>query len=290
MTFLLFNTSDFSSESRTLNTLMRSKRKSEKFSRLTKLRVVGVVLSALVLGVGVIMQLPRAPKSLFPPVNQTPLAAKDSSAPPEKLLFTVSVVCGGHVQCERGIRPLRKAIAYLERRLDVKFKIEKVITSDKQPLGTIEERWMQWFEIAGQLGAAKNDLTVVFLEDHPDNIDTFDFEQEGMIGLASGIGVLGARPSAILAKVMGGEQFMTRVLIHEIGHVLGGQHVEEGIMHPCACVNQYSDEFSNFTLAQIKAHLELVRRYRASQPKISSKLISVDSKTAVFENSALMCL
>jgi predicted Zn-dependent protease len=165
-----------------------------------------------------------------------------------------------------------------------------VYVTDKQPVGTIEERWMQWFEIASNLGAAQNDLTVVLLEDHPDNIDTFNFEQEGMIGLASGIGVLGARPSALLAKVMGGEKFMTRVLIHEIGHVLGAEHVDEGIMHPCACVNQYSDEYSHYSLAQIKAHLDLVRKYRASRPKVSTQALVMNKEAAVFESSALMCI
>lgn len=270
---------------------MKSKRNAEKFSLLTKLTVVGVVLSTLLLVVGLTFEAAQAIKPALPTVNQTSGEAKDSSSPKAAIVFTVSVVCGGHVQCERGIRPLRKAISYLERRLDVKFKIEKVFTTDKQPKGTIEERWISWFNTAGELGAARNDLTVILIEDHPDNIDTFDFEQEGMIGLASGIGVLGARPSALIAKVMGGEQFMTRVLIHEIGHVLGGTHVEEGIMHPCACVNQYSDEFSHFTLAQIKAHLELVRQFRESKGPVNStpKSLAVNPKEAIVEGHIPQC-
>lgn len=271
---------------------MKSKRKSLKYSFLTKLRVVGITLAVLGLACGVYVQALLVRNAPIPYSSfQTPLSNRNSSVPQTKVNFTVSVVCGGHVECEKGTRPLRLAIAYLEKRLDVKFKIEKIITTDKQPLGTIEERWMQWFDIAASLGAAKNDLTVILLEDHPDNIDAFEFQQEGMIGLASGIGVLGIRPSALLAKVMGSEQFMTRILIHEIGHVLGGEHIEEGIMHPCACVNQYSDEYSLYTIAQIKAHLDLVREHRANKkPNSTPRVLTLNPKNAIIENNAHICL
>jgi hypothetical protein len=196
----------------------------------------------------------------FNVLNQSEL---NNSAKQEKIHFTVSVVCGGHVECKKGTAPLKLAFKYLESRLNVKFTIKKIILKSDQPNGTIEERWQEWLEISHQAGASKNDLTVILLEDYPDNVDTFDFQTEGVIGLASGIGVLGGpAPAAILAKVMGSEKFMTKLLIHEVGHVLGAEHIEEGIMHPCACVNQYADELSIKSLDAIKAHLNMVRLYR----------------------------
>jgi hypothetical protein len=192
-----------------------------------------------------------------------PEYASTGELPLKKIKFTVSVVCGGHVECRKGLSPLKLAIKYLEKKLDVTFTIEKVILKSEQPDGTIEERWEKWLEIAHAAGASKSDLTIILLESYPDNVDTFDFRSEGVIGLASGIGVLGSpAPAALLAKVMGSEKFMTRLLIHEIGHTLGATHIEEGIMHPCACINQYADELSINSLDQIKAHLGMVRLYR----------------------------
>lgn len=255
----------------------------------TVLAALGIGLTSITKSQGF---LPSTSPKLYTPFSNN----TDNSDVP-KVDFTVSVVCGGHVDCERGLRPLKIAIKHFESRFNVSFKIRNVYVTESQPKGTLEERWEEWFGIAENLGAAKNDLTVVLLEDFPDNIDTFDFEMEGIIGLASGIGVLGGPdPAGLLAKVMGSEQFMTRLLIHEIGHTLGAVHIAAGIMHPCACVNQYSDEFSLESTKEIKEHLARVALYRllkqesgADQNKKSPAKIVISKDLVVREKIAPMC-
>lgn len=281
---------------------MRS-RKQKLFKSYALLTTAAAVVLSAFFGVVVLQVFKRIEDNDFPSVPQfanieLPESQLATTQADEKVVLTVSIVCGGHVECDRGIRPLKLAIKYFESRFNVSFRIEKVLVSDKQPLGTIEERWETWFKTAVELGAAKNDLTVILLENFPDNVDTFDFKMEGIIGLASGIGVLGGpQPAALLAKVLGGEKFMTRLLIHEIGHTLGATHIEEGIMHPCACVNQYSDEFSLASVAQIKEHLAQVALYRivlsgGSDPKAENnqKVMSTEPQIPVRESIAPQCL
>lgn len=232
---------------------MGKNKKLGKLSIIKKIALLGLSLSLVTVSSCLLVDQ----SSLLPQV----LAPEEAQVQPEdeRLYFTVTVVCGGHVECDRGLTPLKNATKYLEERLPINFKIENVIHSDEQPKGTLEERWQSWFKIAYDLGTAKSDLTVILLEPFPAHVDSFDFQQEGVIGLASGLGVLGAIPSALIAKVMGSEQFLTRILIHEIGHVLGAEHIEEGLMHPCACVNQYSDELSQNSINQIKQHIANVK-------------------------------
>lgn len=238
---------------------MRKKQKN-KLSLLKKIALIATIISSIALIFGLLEHYPTTP--VINGLNKAPTSEVASKTELDRILFTITVVCGGNVDCKRGLAPLKKSIKYLESRLDVRFKIEKVILSKEKPEGTLEERWTEWLNIASRLGAPKSDLAIILLEDYPDSVDTFDFQQEAILGLATGIGVLGVVPSALLAKVMGSEQFMTRLLTHEIGHVLGGVHIEEGIMHPCACVNQYSDELSHASLNQIKEHLGKVRILR----------------------------
>lgn len=177
--------------------------------------------------------------------------------------FTISIVCTRATNCKHGIAALEDSIKYIESKVPVKFTIVNEFYSNEDVQGTILERWEAWAKIAVKLGSAKSDLAVILLEASPENVDEFDFKEEGVLGLASGIGVLGIQPSAVFIKVMGGKKFMTRLITHEIGHVLGGRHTKEGIMQPSASSIQYSDAYSLFTISQIKTHLENVRFIRA---------------------------
>lgn len=208
----------------------------------------------------------KPPQLLHPLQNFVP-----SNAPKEE--FTVSILCGGHVQCDRGIKAVKKSIEYYHSKLDVSFKIEKIIRNGNQPAGGLLERWGKWFTAAEFLGTTQYDLTIILVENFPDNVSSFDFQEEGIIGLASGIGNLGVDPSALIVKLMGSEQFMTRLIIHEIGHTLGGTHIEEGIMHPSASANQYSDELSDRSLNQMREHLRAVKILRKIKTEVIAPIL-----------------
>lgn len=262
-------------------------RKVKKSSRplkkiLTKFALVlGVfTITSFITGLVILNQTSNIPRL------QPAFTSATASNEEPKIEFTVSVVCGGHVVCTEGIASLKKSFKYLESEFNISFKIQNVFNAPTQPEGNLEERWGEWFNTAVRLGAAKNDLSVILVETYPDNVDSFDFQTEGIIGLASGIGVLGGEgPAALIAKVMGSEQFMTRLLIHEIGHTLGAEHIEEGIMHPCACANQYTSEFSLASIKQIKEHLARVQLYRMlSREKPTEK--DKEPSTTAFANKS----
>lgn len=275
---------------------MRKTKKNKSPSRLQRTLTLGLLAVGVLVISSLIAALVVVNKESNPPQLQPAFANSTEAKSPERIELTVSIVCGGHVQCSKGIVPLRKSFKYLEANFNVSFKVKTVLLTSKQPVGTIEERWGEWFGIASEMGAAKNDLTVILVENYPDNVDTFDFKMEGVIGLATGIGVLGSpQPAGLIAKVMGSEQFMTRLLIHEIGHTLGAEHIEEGIMHPCACANQYADEFSIYSKQQIKEHLAKVRLYRMvmgtskSEKKEEPKNTPASYSAPVSEKISEMC-
>lgn len=180
-----------------------------------------------------------------------------------KVKLTVSIVCTRSTNCKHGQAALAESIKYIESKIPVEFLIVNQFYSNEDVDGTIEERWEQWAGIAIKLGAAKSDLTVIMLEPYPDNVNEFEFEEEQMAGLASGIGVIGIQPSAIFIKIMGGKKILTRLITHELGHVLGAKHIKEGLMQPSLQGIQYCDSYSLETIGQIRSHLERVKLVRA---------------------------
>lgn len=193
--------------------------------------------------------------------SESARAAEEILKNPVKL--SIAAVCAVHVDCDRGVAALKTAMAYIETRADVKFTDFKTLYAPEPVQGTIIERWSQLAKKAQELGATESDITIILLEDYPDTVNAFNFDEEKMLGLASGIGVAGLQPSGAFIKVEGGPVFLSRIIIHELGHLLGAEHTDDGIMQPYANANQYCDEYSLFSLGQIQEHLKQVKIYRA---------------------------
>ena len=167
--------------------------------------------------------------------------------------FTFTVFCAGRVNCEQGLNAFRNAGNYLKKRLNITLEIDMVVRSDEDMTGGFFERLTKWRQRAEEYNSS--DATIFFIEPYPSSNNFFDFDEESILGLASGLGVLGKEKCFTFVKVMGSEQFTTRITTHEIGHLLGAWHVDAGLMHPSASVNQYSDEYSMETIQQILKHL-----------------------------------
>lgn len=207
----------------------------------------------LVLFCGVICSI-----SLGGPTLSFAEASKDA---PVDLKMTI--VCTGEARCGRGIRAFKDAAKYYKKRLNINLTINKVIVQSKGVDGTFLQRVVKWLDAVPTLGVPDDtDGVLFFVDPFPVENDVFDFDEESIIGLATNLGVLGIQPCAAFVKNMGSEQFVSRVTIHEIGHLLGAQHVGEGLMHPNASVNQYSDELAIVSLDQIRQHLANLNLFR----------------------------
>jgi hypothetical protein len=171
-------------------------------------------------------------------------------------VFTTAVVCAKGVDCPQSLRSVKNTSAFLKKRFNVTLLITKIYPLDEEMSGPFFVRTMKWKIRADQLGVTDHaDLTLFMMEPFPMENDFFDFREEGVMGLASGIGVLGLEPSHAFAKVVGSDQLTTRILIHEVGHLLGATHTDEGLMQPTVTANQYTDEYSLDSFFQIVAHL-----------------------------------
>jgi hypothetical protein len=170
--------------------------------------------------------------------------------------FKVAVVCGDGVDCGQGLASIKNANDYLHSRLNVTLQIVRVVRSGEMMSGGFFERMVKWRLRAAELRVDGGvDVTLFLSAPFPGGVPYFDFNEESIIGMASDIGVLGKAPCFAFVKVMGSEQFSTRVLTHEVGHLLGAHHVDTGLMHPSAAVNQYSNEFSLESIHEILEHL-----------------------------------
>jgi hypothetical protein len=73
------------------------------------------------------------------------------------------------------------------------------------------------------------------------------------MGMASNIGNIGSSESLVFAKQMGSAKVRTRLLLHELGHVMGAMHLEGGgLMHPAIQGVQLADSFAEESIEQMK--------------------------------------
>lgn len=168
--------------------------------------------------------------------------------------FSVAVVCVADADCTGGIRALKNTSAYLEKRVNVKLEVKRLAILSEDFSGGFFSRLYKARQRASDIGRGM-DVTLFFTAPYPKGEDIFHFPTEDILGIASGIGVIGKEPCWSLVKTMGSERFLTKIVIHEMGHLLGASHTHAGLMHANASVNQYSDEYSVESLDQIAEHL-----------------------------------
>ena len=184
----------------------------------------------------------------------SPVSADIESVQPRS--FKAIVVCAHAVDCKRAERVFDDATQYIYKAIPITFKKIDIVSIPQDMSGDPIERMNKWLlttqNLSLQLGA---DFVFVSLSPFPSSINQIDFDTEQVVGMASGIGVLGSQPALCWAKIIGSDKVAARIAAHEIGHLLGAWHTEVGLMAPTVGAIQYSDEFSIDSIYQIKEYL-----------------------------------
>jgi len=145
--------------------------------------------------------------------------------------------------------------AYVEKAVNVRLELTAVENMPEDMSGPPMLRMAKW-QLRTKHLAKKYKVggTLVFLSPFPSSVDAIDFESEAVLGMASGIGVLGKDSALAFIKIVGSDWVASRIGIHEIGHLLGAWHIHNGIMAPYADANQYASEYSLQTIQQIQEY------------------------------------
>lgn len=167
-------------------------------------------------------------------------------------IFRARIVCADHIQCGRAVRLFHKATKYIHEAVDVDIRIVAVERTDKVIyIGDYHERLMAWADLIGK----KEDLTFVIVGAFPNSKYLDMVNEVDTLGIVESIGGLGRQPVIGMARLIGGDELMTKLLIHEIGHLMGATHISLGIMAPSVQENQYTECYAIETIKQIKEYM-----------------------------------
>ena len=186
----------------------------------------------------------------------TPLIAQaDLFEYPLKEVRTL-VVCGHAVDCLRAKNIFSRSSLYIEQAVNVRLKMVAVLELAEEMTGAPEVRVTKW---QARLEEYRNRLnvgaTVVFVGAYP-LLSDIDFEAEQVYGVADGIGTLGNDDSLTWVKMAGSDKMITRIAIHEIGHLMGAWHTNGvGIMGQYTQQIQHSDAYAPYSIEQIKQYV-----------------------------------
>lgn len=174
---------------------------------------------------------------------------------PLKKVRVMLVVAHG-VDEARVRRLFRVETDYIESAVNVRLLPVLVVSIPEDMSGNAMVRMFKWQARTAALARQyKVGGTLVFLAPYPSSMNAIDFKWEGVLGMASGIGVLGQHNALAYVKVIGSDWFSTRIGIHEIGHLLGAPHTDGGIMQPYADGNQYAVAYSYESIEQIQEYV-----------------------------------
>jgi hypothetical protein len=111
--------------------------------------------------------------------------------------------------------------------------------------GKYLDGWKEFIET--RVDTSKYDITFLFL---PPN-DALKFKGQKVSGFSEGIGIVGKTPGALAYTVVSGvKNFDAYVMLHELGHLLGGRHEDGGVM--AAQANSLATGFTRGTVKIIR--------------------------------------
>lgn len=171
--------------------------------------------------------------------------------------FNVRLICGGGVDCDRAQEVFRSASNYIDNAVNAKFQIVDRVIVDHDMIGrSVVERMLKWQIFILDLHKETVDVNYIVLDAYPRLVDYVDFSSEQVLGMVQDIGIAGkVKNSVAFSKLVGSDTFSARIVIHELGHLLGARHGDKGIMFPSMDVAQYSEGYSLESIYQIQDHL-----------------------------------
>lgn len=167
--------------------------------------------------------------------------------------FTARVICGGGVECARAVHVFELSSTYIDSAVKVRLKLIDAVDIKEEMTGDPHEQLLKWALRTSDLPAV--DVTIFALASYSPLSDHIDAESEGILGLASGIGVIGKEPCGAFSRIVGSDKLAAKVMTHEIGHLLGAHHIASGLMFPSMDIGQYMDAYSSESIREIETHL-----------------------------------
>lgn len=169
------------------------------------------------------------------------------------------LVCGHNVNCDRAEVIFRESAKIFKRDLNVTLVIKARLRIQQDMLGSPEERLNKWIAITAQyVSKFRVDGTFVFVDAFPATSPHIQFESESVLGAASGLGVIGTCPSLAFARMIGSDRSISRIVMHEVGHLFGATHTNSGLMASSAQEVDLCDSFSYESLEQMKYFISML--------------------------------
>lgn len=175
---------------------------------------------------------------------------------PTKTIRTF-VACFGSADCDKALVNVEEASNFLAKRVNLRFQVVGVLRSELQIGGDPETRLHKALYATlphrEMLGVG---LTLVFLPAFAED-PIIDFQSEEVFGAANDLGNIGRTDSICYVK-MTTARLTYRILLHEVGHLLGAEHARSGIMSQFTDDAQLADEYSLeslFAMQQVIARL-----------------------------------
>lgn len=163
------------------------------------------------------------------------------------------IVCTRNVNCEDSIALMKDVQRKMSKEFNLVMSLIAVAHIDMDVSGSPPERGAKWMLLTESTRIAIDpDFTLVFNQAFPDTGEIVDFESEMVLGAASHIGCVGDVDCMAYVRMLGSFDTRFRLVLHELGHLLGATHTMGGIMHASAEYAQTSDKYSIESIREIQ--------------------------------------
>ncbi|MDC0358238.1 hypothetical protein OAO01_05420, partial [Oligoflexia bacterium] len=176
-------------------------------------------------------------------------AALSSSSFKEPSSHSVLVVFGNGVDKKEGLKAFHYAADNLKLLLNIDLKLANQLTITREARGAAPLELMhRWKKVINTV--ARYDYSIVLLLLPPEALS--NTSTQTVRGYSENMGIVGKTPNAFAYSVVSGGSIGTgRVIMHEIGHLLGARHSDRGLMRASNAFLNFETGFSAESVRQI---------------------------------------